>query len=129
MKTQNHSDLVLRETHSEIEINGERYRKVEAISATDSLIRTYSAGVHVGQVIAGEGREVTLAPGAVRIWRWRGARTLTELATEGCHSAEQSGYTRVSAPSPGTITLTEAIEILAVTTTASESIRSAGWAE
>jgi len=122
VKTQNHSDL-------EIEINGERYRKVEAMSSTDSLIRTYSAGVHVGQVIARDGREVTLAPGAVRIWRWRGARTLTELATEGCHSAEKSGYTRVSAPSPGTITLTEAIEIIAVTSTASSSIRAAGWAE
>ena len=117
------------QNHSEIEINGERYRKVEAISATDSLIRTYSAGVHVGQVIARDGREVTLAPGSVRIWRWRGARTLTELATTGCHSAEQSGYTRVSAPSQGTVVLTEAIEIIEVTTTASASIRSAGWAE
>ena len=124
MTTQNHSDL-----HSEIEINGERYRKVEEISATDSLIRTYSAGVHVGRVIARDGREVTLALGAVRIWRWRGARTLTELATTGCHSAEQSSYTRVSVPSPGTVVLTEAIEILEVTATASESIRSAGWSE
>ena len=117
------------QNHSEIEINGERYRKVEAISATDSLIRTYSAGVHVGQVIARDGREVTLAPGSVRIWRWRGARTLTELATSGCDSAKKSSYTRVSAPSSGTVVLTEAIEILEVTATASESIRSAGWSE
>lgn len=110
-------------------INGETYRKVQALATSDKLIRTRSAGIHLGEVISHEGTCVALAPGAVRIWRWRGANTLTELAAHGCDSAEQSDYTRVSEPSPGKITLTEAIEIIDVTEQASAKIRTAGWAK
>ena len=37
------------------------------------LIRTYSAGVHYGELVSRKGREVTLA-NARRVWRWRGGR-------------------------------------------------------
>lgn len=43
------------------------------------IIRTYSAGVHVGTLESHEGTVVTLS-NASRIWRWRGANTLHELA-------------------------------------------------
>jgi hypothetical protein len=46
------------------------------------IVRTYSAGVHYGALVAREGDEVVL-DGARRIWRWRGANTLSEIATKG----------------------------------------------
>lgn len=96
--------------------------------SSDSIIRTFSAGVHLGRVLSRKGTEVTLAPGSVRVWRWRGANTLNELAAHGCDSASLSNYTRVSDPSPGPVVLTQAIEILATTPIAAERIRKAGWA-
>jgi len=51
-----------------------------------SLIRTYSAGVHFGEIIS---KEYTLAGTVVklknarRIWSWSGAFTLSQIAMEG----------------------------------------------
>lgn len=72
------------------------------------IIRTYSAGVHVGTLKRREGREVELTD-ASRIWRWRGANTLHELALHG----PQQDWTRISERVPS-IVLTEAIEIIPV---------------
>jgi hypothetical protein len=74
------------------------------------LIRTYSAGVHVGTLESHEGTVVTLSH-ASRIWRWRGANTLHELALHGPDDAGE--YTRISERVPR-ITLTEAIELIPV---------------
>ena len=76
------------------------------------IIRTYSAGVHVGTLKWHEGKVVTLT-NASRIWRWRGANTLNELALRG--PAQE--YTRISERVP-TITLTEAIELIPVSSDA-----------
>ena len=46
------------------------------------VVRTYSDGVHIGTVAAVDGTEVLLK-GAHRIWAWRGAFTLSEVATKG----------------------------------------------
>lgn len=46
------------------------------------VVRTYSAGVHVGTLAAVEGHAVVLT-NARRIWKWGGAFTLSELATQG----------------------------------------------
>jgi hypothetical protein len=70
------------------------------------IIRTYSAGVHVGTLASRAGKEVVLK-NASRIWRWRGANTLHELALHG--PAQE--YTRISECIPE-ITLTEAIEVI-----------------
>lgn len=70
------------------------------------IIRTYSAGVHVGELVSRNGTEVILK-NASRIWRWRGANTLHELALYG----PARDYTRISERVPE-ITLTEAIEII-----------------
>lgn len=91
------------------------------------VVRTYSAGVHVGELRERDGREVLLAD-ARRIWRWRGANTINEIATRGIDSAKKSSYTRVSDPSPQNL-LTEAIEIVPMTPQAWELVCSAGWAE
>lgn len=78
------------------------------------IIRTYSAGVHVGTLASHEGTQVILRD-ASRIWRWRGANTLHELALHG--PAQE--YTRISERVP-TITLTEASEIIPVSKEAEE---------
>ena len=72
------------------------------------LIRTYSAGVHAGTLKRHDGKTVVLT-NAVRIWRWRGANTLHELALHG----PAKDWTRIS-EAVSEITLTEAIEILPI---------------
>lgn len=72
------------------------------------LIRTYSAGVHAGTLKSHDGKTVVLTD-AVRIWRWRGANTLHELALRG--PAQE--WTCISEAVPE-ITLTEAIEIIPI---------------
>lgn len=46
------------------------------------IIRTYSAGVHIGTIKSKEGQEVVLT-NARRLWKWAGAFTLNEVATKG----------------------------------------------
>ena len=48
----------------------------------DVLIRTATAGVFVGLLESPEGSDVTLRA-ARRVWYWKGAATLSELATKG----------------------------------------------
>lgn len=84
------------------------------------VIRTYSAGVHVGVVVSHRDREVVLAD-ARRIWSWKGANTLHEIALRGVGSGS-----RVS-EFVDRILLTEAIEIIPCTPTAEGAIRSARW--
>ena len=71
------------------------------------VVRTFSAGVHVGELVSRNGQEVVLA-NASRVWRWRGANTLSELAL---HGASLTEHTRISEQVPS-ITLTQAIEII-----------------
>ena len=87
------------------------------------IVRTVSAGVHVGELASRTGREVTLH-NATRVWRWRGANTLHELALRG---AVQE-YTRISAAVPE-ILLTQATEIIPCTQEASENLLHSRWPE
>ncbi len=84
------------------------------------LVRTYSAGVHFGYLVAREGKEVTLSKSR-RIWRWHGAWTLSEIATKGLDSARS----RIAAPVD--IVLTEAIEIIDVSGEAAATIEASEW--
>lgn len=81
-----------------------------AVKATtpEVIIRTYSAGVHIGELKARDGREVTLV-NARRLWSWEGAFTLNAVATKGV-KRESS---RISCNVPE-ILLLEAIEVLPV---------------
>ena len=94
------------------------------MSNTNTLVvvRTYSAGVHIGKLAEREGTAVTLTD-ARRLWRWRGANTLNEVATHGV----AQGYTRLSEPVP-TITLTQAIEVIPVSDDAKDSLTTSRWA-
>ena len=95
-----------------ITINGVEYVAKSAVQPTETgpevLIRTYSAGVHIGTLKSREGREVVLT-NARRLWSWSGAFTLNAVATQG---VSRSG-SRISKPVPE-ITLLEAIEIISV---------------
>ena len=55
------------------------------------VVRTCSAGVHVGRIVRREGKEVELSD-ARRIWSWAGARTLHELSQQGVQSAEHQDF-------------------------------------
>lgn len=83
------------------------------------LVRTYSAGVHVGILTYRSGKEVTLT-NARRIWYWEGAASLSQLAMDGTSKSEKCKF-----PCPvNEILLTEAIEIIPITDKARESIAS-----
>jgi len=84
------------------------------------VVRTYSAGVHVGELVERNGKEVRLA-NARRIWSWEGANTLHEIATAGV-----SAGSKVSV-SVAMIDLTEAIEIIHCSEAGERSLRAAKW--
>ena len=84
------------------------------------LVRTYSAGVHFGTLASRKGKEITLT-NARRIWYWKGANTLHEIALRGV-----SEGSKISGPVKSII-LTEAIEILPLTAVAAKSLESAKW--
>ena len=96
-----------------IKVDEVEYIRKDAIPAApkagpESIVRTYSAGVHIGEVKSLEGMTVRLA-NARRLWRWEGAFSLNEVATKGV----KRGGSRISCAVP-LITLTQAIEIIPV---------------
>lgn len=84
------------------------------------VVRTYSAGVHFGYLEAHKGKEVRLSD-ARRIWYWRGANTLNEVALRGVGAGS-----KISEPVSG-ILLTEAIEIVDATPEAVKSLEATKW--
>ena len=86
------------------------------------IVRTYSAGVHFGEVLDGNGKEVLLKD-AKRIWRWNGANTLNEIALRGVASTS-----KISDAVPR-ILLTEAIEVIPCSEVAVVSLEGATWAK
>lgn len=86
------------------------------------VVRTYSAGVHVGVLKSRNGQEVVLTE-AKRIWRWQGANTLHEIALNGIDKAS-----KVSEETPSII-LTQAIEIIPTSKEGEKCLRSRGWAK
>lgn len=86
------------------------------------LVRTYSAGVHCGILQSLKDKQAKLT-NARRIWRWRGANTLSELALRGA----AQDYTRISEPVPE-ILLTEAIEVIPCELAAHENLTQSRWA-
>ena len=83
------------------------------------VVRTYSAGVHTGTLLARDGREVILRD-ARRIWYWDGAASISQLAKHGVAKPDNCKF---SVPVKE-ILLTEAIEIIPCTEQAELSIKS-----
>ena len=82
------------------------------------IVRTYSAGVFAGNLKSRKGKEVVLE-NARRIWYWSGAASLSQLAMEGTKEPEKCKFPCEVRE----VILTEAIEILSVTTAAEKSIK------
>ncbi len=84
------------------------------------LVRTYSAGVHVGVLVAKDGQTAVLK-NARRIWKWAGAFTCSALAVSG--PAKEG--TRVSV-AVDTIELERCIEFIPTTGEARAAIEACG---
>ncbi|MCG3177478.1 MAG: hypothetical protein MOGMAGMI_02452 [Candidatus Omnitrophica bacterium] len=84
------------------------------------VVRTYSAGVHVGVLEYRDGKEVCLSK-ARRIWSWRERNTLHEIANHGVGAGS-----RVSEPVES-IDLTEAIEVITCSDEGRAALEHATW--
>jgi len=85
------------------------------------IVRTYSAGVHFGTLVKRRGKEIDLAD-AKRIWYWKGANSLHEIALHGVGKGSKISETVAE------ITLTEVIEIIACAPEAVSNLEKATWA-
>lgn len=81
------------------------------------IVRTYSAGVFAGLLVKRKGKEVELKD-ARRLWYWKGAASLSQLAMEGVKCPNECKFPCAVKQ----ITLTEAIEIIPTTPQAQKSI-------
>lgn len=86
------------------------------------LVRTYASGVHCGVLAAVHGQRARLRD-VHRIWRWRGANTLSELALRGASTTE---WTRISERTPEQEVL-DAIELIPCAEEAADNLRSPRW--
>ena len=81
------------------------------------IVRTFSAGVFLGEVAERSGKEVLLK-NARRLWYWDGAASLSQLANEGPSKPKACKF-----PAPvAEVLLTEVIEIIPATEAAIASI-------
>lgn len=80
------------------------------------IVRTYSAGVHFGELASRNGKEVVLKD-ARRLWYWEGAFTLSAVAESGV-----AARSKLSVAVPE-IVLTEAIEIIPCSEAAIANLR------
>ena len=104
-----------------ITINGEEYVKKTSAESLDGkpyvIVRTYSAGVFAGFLKERNGKEVELVE-ARRLWYWKGAASLSQLAVDGVSSP---GECKFPCPVPSVLLL-EAIEIIPCSAKAKASI-------
>jgi hypothetical protein len=82
------------------------------------IVRTYSAGVFAGVILSRKGQEVVLSC-ARRLWYWKGAASLSQLAVEGTKCPSECKFP-CEVPR---VELLNAIEILDVTKAAEKSIK------
>lgn len=81
------------------------------------IVRTYSAGCFAGALVSRKGQEVVLA-NARRLWYWRGAATLSQLALDGTSDPSNCKFPQ-AVPK---IELMQAIEVIPVSRKAKASI-------
>jgi hypothetical protein len=83
------------------------------------IVRTYSAGVFAGYLVSRKRKEVVMKE-ARRLWYWKGASSLSQLAMEGVKCPLECKFPIAM----NRVELTEAIEIIDCTKEAKESIDS-----
>jgi hypothetical protein len=82
------------------------------------IVRTESAGVFAGELIARDGKEAVVA-GARRIWSWEGAATLSELAMSGTKKPGQCKFPQ----EVDHVLVTGVIEVIPCSAAGKDSIR------
>ena len=83
------------------------------------VVRTYSAGVHIGEIVSVNGTEVEMR-GARRLYKWSGAFTLSEVSSAGIDPSNS----RMSIPV--NIFLQQAIELIPTTKEARATFEETG---
>ena len=110
----------------EIEVNGKKYILASKVKtgnresiATKKYVmcRTENAGVFAGYLKSRNGREVVLQD-ARRIWYWKGAASLSQLAMEGTKNPADCKF----ACPVDEVLLTELIEMIPITQKAKSNI-------
>jgi hypothetical protein len=81
------------------------------------IVRTYSAGVFSGELESRNGQEVIIT-NARRLWYWKGASSLSELAMKGVAYPDECKFPIAV----DRVELMQAIEILDCTESARKSI-------
>lgn len=118
--------FLMKQQLNEIEINGVEYvRKdlLQSIPAVDRdglpcvIVAAGIGGIHYGFLKSKAGTEVVLVH-ARRVQYWEGAASISEMAMRG---VSKPGNCRISAPVTE-ITLTKAVEIIPVSTSAQASL-------
>lgn len=110
---------------NELEINGIVYVPKDSVNQMAPqldgmeycMVRTFSAGVFAGYIESRNGKEIVLRR-ARRIWRWAGAASLSQLATDGTSNPNDCKFPAAV----DRVILTEVIEIIPMTNKAKESI-------
>jgi hypothetical protein len=88
------------------------------------VVRTLNAGVHVGELVEHDPvKKVAILSDVRRIWYWKGANTLNEIANSGVGAGS-----KVSEPT-ALNTLSDVIEVLSATDKARKNLEAAKWGE
>lgn len=103
-----------------VEVNGIEYvqKSERKMKENYVIVRTYSAGVFAGELVGRKGKEVNLK-NARRLWYWKGAASLSQLAMEGVKNPESCKFPC----EVKSIILTEAIEVITTSEKAFKSIQ------
>lgn len=103
---------------NEIKLKGKEVKE-DGSDLLYAIVRTYSAGVFAGYVVSKNGKEVIMKD-ARRLWYWKGASSLSELAMHGVTCPAECKFPC----EVDSVILTEAIEILPCTKKAKKCIQS-----
>lgn len=100
---------------SSINLNGETRSTSHPMLGRRCLVRTYSAGVHIGDIVYMNGMEGQLA-NALRLWEWEGGGlSLSAVAKNGIQGGRLN--------ETGEVFLTNIIEIIPTTKKAEETYK------
>lgn len=106
------------------EINGKTVSKSENLNeryyGKNVMVRTYSAGVHFGELVEKIGQEAILK-NSRRVWYWTKACSLSQLAMEGSGNIDEC---KIAMP-VNEILLDQVIEIIPMTTLAFNQLSTA----
>ena len=108
------------ESVESIVVDGKTYVPQAVVEYADEsycIVRTYSAGVFAGNITRRDGQETEMI-NARRLWYWKGAASLSQLAIEGVKNPDECKFAM-----PVTVTLLQTIEILPCTIKAQKNIK------